>query len=225
MKSLGLSKNNAHKCLIAIDDDTFIPSMPELLKALRPYDPTQRHYRDALSENALQVKKNAYMTFGGAGVIFSEPLLEAMQLNFDSCKELALTIAEGDILLDKCVHISTNTTLELLNGLHQLEFFGDVSGWYKAGINPLLSLITTIAGTSFQFTKHTLYWIYAAPRAFYEGTVFRQITSSLLMAIRFVWYSAAVFQGLNTTIVEGIFPIAERRTFPCYIGKRTIVNP
>lgn len=130
-----------HRWFVSIDDDTFFPSLPNLLAALRPYDPSESWYIGALSEDFGNIKGFfGYMAYGGAGIIMSSPLLETLDANFDSCNSpFALG---GDILYRDCVflHTSPAVSLTLLPGLHQLDLHGDGSGWYEGGIRPLLSL-------------------------------------------------------------------------------------
>ena len=139
LHALYINQTPANKWFGIIDDDTFFPSLPALLDALRPYDPNMPYYIGALSEDWHGVAHFGYMAYGGAGMFLSRPLLETLHANFDACKTAGY---EGDILYRDCIYSVTSPPVQLtqLPGLHQLDFFGDVSGWYEAGIKPVLSL-------------------------------------------------------------------------------------
>lgn len=141
LHALYTHRSARNKWFAVIDDHTFITSIPALLSALeRQYDPTKPYYVGALSEDWHGISRLfGYMAYGGAGMFLSLPLLETLNTNFDACKTAGY---EGDKMIADCIYSVTSPPIQLsqLPGLHQLDFFGDVSGWYEAGIKPILSL-------------------------------------------------------------------------------------
>lgn len=128
-----------HKWFAVVDDDTFFPSLPALMKALEPYHPSYPWYIGQLSEDWHGVRHFGHMAYGGAGIFISLPLLKILYEHFDSCKTAGF---EGDGMFRDCIYTRTSPPVQLnrLPGLHQMDLLGDVSGWYEAGIRPLLSL-------------------------------------------------------------------------------------
>jgi hypothetical protein len=154
-----------------IDDDTFFPSLPRLLKALEPYDTALPWYIGGLSERHLGISTEGFKAWGGAGIFLSVPLLTLLAENHDECVSMSGTW--GDALWRDCIFIITSPTVGLtpLKGLNQLDMFGDLSGWYESGLQttplslhhwkswhhfdvPAAHLITEIAGADTLFQRY-----------------------------------------------------------------------
>lgn len=137
-----LEKNKAldTKWFGVIDDDTFFLSLPRALDALEPYDSTQPYYIGALTERHYGVKKEGFKAWGGAGIFISPPLMKTLAENMDYCR--SLDTGFGDILWRDCILEVTSPTVQLtrLAGLNQIDMWGDISGWYESGLNPLLTV-------------------------------------------------------------------------------------
>lgn len=123
-----------------IDDDTFFVSLPKLLAALSPFDPDLPWYIGALTERHLGLSTEGFKAWGGAGIFLSPPLLEILAAHSEECMSLSGTW--GDALWRDCLMQVTSPTVRLtqLPGLHQLDMFDDVAGWYESGPDHLLSL-------------------------------------------------------------------------------------
>ena len=119
-----------------IDDDTFFPSMPNLLATLGKYNDAKPHYVGALSEDWNAVRLFGFMAFGGGGIFLSTPLAEQIHDNFEECLQMGERM-EGDVIIRDCIYGKTNTKLSLEPGLHQLDLEQDVSGFYESGVLPL----------------------------------------------------------------------------------------
>ncbi|PLB49892.1 hypothetical protein P170DRAFT_435202 [Aspergillus steynii IBT 23096] len=122
---------------VIIDDDTFFPSMANLVKRLATYDSSQPYYIGAPTENFAQMGIFNYMAYGGGGVFLSIPLLEEMDKVFDDCYEFK---DMGDKRVARCIYHHTNTKLTWDHGLFQLDMRDDVSGFFEAGRPLPLSL-------------------------------------------------------------------------------------
>jgi hypothetical protein len=161
-----------------IDDDTFFLSLPRMLDALSPYDPTQQFYIGALTEGHFRVAKEGFKAWGGAGFFISAPLMKLLAERTLECTHLDKFF--GDILWRDCILHITSPTVQLteLRGLNQMDIWKDVSGWYEAGFNPILTvhhwkswhhypvprahLVTDIAGPDsllqrYLFTNNTVF--------------------------------------------------------------------
>ena len=161
-----------------LDDDTFFPSMPQLLNMLAKYDPHKQYYVGGLSEDWWSVTHYGMMGFGGAGVFLSIALAEVMVSNYDVCIKSSYANA-GDIRIMECIYISTETKLSNERELHQVDIHGDLSGLYESGRMPIslhhwkpsgtddkgydlptMSLVAEVCGDCFlqrwQFGKNTV---------------------------------------------------------------------
>ncbi|KAJ5152312.1 hypothetical protein N7492_010607 [Penicillium capsulatum] len=123
---------------VVIDDDTFFPSMGNLVKRLATYDASQPMYIGGVTESIGRVGAFGFMAFGGAGVFLSMPLLEEMYQHYDKCE--GLRSGGGDKQISQCIYIYTRTKLTWDHGLYQLDFQTDASGFYEAGRGLPLSL-------------------------------------------------------------------------------------
>ncbi|SMR45029.1 unnamed protein product [Zymoseptoria tritici ST99CH_3D1] len=123
-----------------IDDDTFFVSLPRMLEALEPYDPTKQHYIGALTEGHFRVAKEGFKAWGGAGFFISPPLMKLLAERTTECTHLDKFF--GDILWRDCILHVTSPTVHLteLRGLNQMDLWMDMSGWYEAGFTPILTV-------------------------------------------------------------------------------------
>ncbi|KAJ5404467.1 hypothetical protein N7509_004338 [Penicillium cosmopolitanum] len=123
---------------VVIDDDTFFPSMGNIVRRLREaYDSREKWYVGAPTESFEQLKMNMWMAFGGAGIFMSMPLIEEMIGSFDQCD---LWKGPGDQKIAQCVYWHTKTKLTWDKGLFQLDINNDVSGFFESGRPLPLSL-------------------------------------------------------------------------------------
>ena len=124
------------KWIGVIDDDTFFPSMHSLVESLDRYDPEERLYIGAMSEEWWAVVHYGIMGFGGAGIFLSLPLAAALNAHYDECKKRSRAGA-GDMRILECIIWHTDTKLTHVPGLHQIDMHGDLSGLYESGRLPL----------------------------------------------------------------------------------------
>lgn len=120
-----------------IDDDTFFPSMSNLVSRLGSYDAGKPQYIGGISEDFGQMYNWGYMAYGGAGIFISMPLLDELDRFYDACNAAKVT---GDRRLARCIYAHTTTKLTWEPGLHQLDLHGDASGFYESGRPLPLSL-------------------------------------------------------------------------------------
>ncbi|KAK4507209.1 hypothetical protein PRZ48_000944 [Zasmidium cellare] len=123
-----------------IDDDTFFLSLPRMLDALEPYDPEKQWYIGALTEGHTRVAQEGFKAWGGAGFFISPPLMQTLAENAVECTPLDKFF--GDLLWRDCILEVTSPTVHLteLRGLNQIDLWNDLSGWYEAGFNPILTV-------------------------------------------------------------------------------------
>ncbi|KAI1000773.1 hypothetical protein K3495_g7423 [Podosphaera aphanis] len=132
----------SRKWFALIDDDTFFPYIHELQRQLSVFDPTTPYYIGTFTERMDWMLSNrAPFAYGGGGVFMSLPTIERInQLPCLQKKEdgsYFLAADQGDRLLYNCIHFHTEITLTYLPLLHQLDQFGDPSGFYESGQQPL----------------------------------------------------------------------------------------
>ncbi|KAI1496500.1 hypothetical protein F5X99DRAFT_422059 [Biscogniauxia marginata] len=132
------------KWLVSCDDDTFFPNVHTLTKKMEAYDSNEMLYIGVLSEDVNNADRHGSQAFGGAGVFLSVPLAEQITNHYEGCKTDEKIHEsnsgwgpQGDILLRKCIYENTETRLSILRGLYQLDLYGDPSGFYEAGIQPI----------------------------------------------------------------------------------------
>jgi hypothetical protein len=132
------ARNDKTQWVINIDDDTFFPSMHELLNLLSKFDASKQHYLGALSEDWWAVNHYGLMGFGGAGVLLSLPMAKVIHDHQSDCKERLRTTA-GDVSIMDCIYKYSTTKLTHIPSLHQVDMHGDLSGFYESG-REMLSL-------------------------------------------------------------------------------------
>ena len=90
------NRDDNTRWITLIDDDTFFPSMPSLLRTLDGYDFNKEWYLGGLSEEWWSVARYGLMAFGGAGVFLSIALAEVIDANYDECRSHSDT-GSGDV--------------------------------------------------------------------------------------------------------------------------------
>lgn len=133
---------SSRKYFVLIDDDTFFPYMNEFRNTLRQYDPAKPYYIGTFTERVDWILQNgAPFAYGGGGIVLTEPAaqkivgLPCLEKKEDGSYVLASD--QGDRLLFNCLREHTDITLTYLPSLHQEDQFGDPSGFYESGIQPL----------------------------------------------------------------------------------------
>lgn len=112
-----------------IDDDTFFPSMSNLVTRLSKYDANEPHYIGGVSEDSRQLPAWGYIAYGGAGIFLSMPLVQRIDEVYDECNTVKQT---GDLRIAKCIYHHTTTKLTWEHGLYQLDLRHDVSGFFES---------------------------------------------------------------------------------------------
>ncbi|PMD48961.1 glycosyltransferase family 31 protein [Hyaloscypha variabilis F] len=118
-------RNAKTQWVITIDDDTFFPSVHDLLALLAKFDASQPHYLGALSEDWWAVNHYGLMGFVVANYT-------------EDCAQHLRTSA-GDVSVMDCIYAHSLTKLTHIPSLHQVDMHGDLSGFYESG-RELLSL-------------------------------------------------------------------------------------
>ncbi|KAL1585171.1 hypothetical protein WHR41_06478 [Cladosporium halotolerans] len=123
-----------------IEEETFFVSLPQLMDTLTQFDHTKPLYLGQLSESWSRVTHEGMKACGGAGVFVSVPLLAAALGELDMCN--AFEKGLNHVRWRDCIYNITDPRVRLtqVEGLNQLDFRGDLSGWYEAGHEKLLSL-------------------------------------------------------------------------------------
>lgn len=132
------ARDDKTQWMTLIDDDTFFPSMHDLLAMLSMHDASVPQYIGSLSEDWWAVNHYGLMGFGGASIILSVPMGLVIHDHNDDCKEHLRTTA-GDISVMDCIYQYSSTKLTHIPALHQVDMHGDLSGFYESG-REILSL-------------------------------------------------------------------------------------
>lgn len=133
---------DSRKYFALIDDDTFFPCLNELQRILARYDPAKSYYIGTFTERAewLLDHKVAF-AYGGGGIFLTAPVAKSLAelpcLEKDEDGDYILDSDQGDRLLYNCLVTHTETRLTYLPLLHQEDQFGDQSGFYESGRQPL----------------------------------------------------------------------------------------
>jgi hypothetical protein len=134
IKKLYETRNPQTKWLVMMDDDTFIPSLPYLVKHLeKNYDASEQVMVAATSDNLKQVQSWGLIPFGGGGIFVSVPLAAALVKPevWHAC--MNSTKDQGDQIVNECLnyHSAIRPTFDL--GLHQMDISGDSAGYFESG--------------------------------------------------------------------------------------------
>jgi hypothetical protein len=189
-----------------IDDDTFFVSLSQMVAKLNTFDHRVPLYLGQLSEGFTRVSKEGFKAWGGGGIFLSVPLLNELVDHSEECK--SLDVGFGDILWRDCIYHVTSPTvkLTLLEGLNQMDFWGDPSGWYEAGHNPIF---TVHHWKSWHFhpipTAHLVADV-AGPDSFLQRYLFAGSSSVLTNGYSFVHYPDGVpdLSLVEATMVEDV---------------------
>nr|GMD71466.1 uncharacterized protein LOC109154389 [Ipomoea batatas] len=126
---------------VVMGDDDSVFFVENMVDVLARYDHTKYYYLGAPSEF---VNSNHWLSFnqafGGAGIILSYPLAEALSNDMDSCLSRYAHIVSADHITMLCIS-DLGVNLSPLKGIHQVDIRGDLSGFLSAHPKfPLLSL-------------------------------------------------------------------------------------
>jgi len=133
------------KFFVLVDDDTFFPALAELQRVLKKYNPSKSYYIGTFTERAEWfMRDHAAFGFGGGGIFLTAPMAKAIveapclegSKDGDVWK-YNLEADQGDRLLFNCITNYTDIRLTYLPRLHQVDQFGDLSGFYENGDQPL----------------------------------------------------------------------------------------
>lgn len=194
------------KWIGVIDDDTFFVSLSQMVAKLNTFDHRVPLYLGQLSEGFSRVSKEGFKAWGGGGIFLSVPLLNELVDHSEECK--SLDVGFGDILWRDCIYHVTSPTvkLTLLEGLNQMDFWGDPSGWYEAGHDPIY---TVHHWKSWHFhpipTAHLVVDV-AGPDSFLQRYLFAGNSSVLTNGYSFVHYPDGVpdLSLVEATMVEDV---------------------
>ena len=136
---------DTRKYFVLVDDDTFFPALAELQRVLKKYNPAKPYYIGTFTERAEWfMRDHAAFGFGGGGIFLTAPM--AKRVVEAPCLEgkkegdvwkYDLDADQGDRLLYNCIAKYTDIRLTYLPRLHQVDQFGDLSGFYENGDQPL----------------------------------------------------------------------------------------
>lgn len=137
--------------MVAMDDDTFIPSFSRLVERFRTrYDSSVPTWVGTLSEDFSQVMNIGWMAFGGAGIFLSTPLAGILAEHADECIADANENDGGDYISSSCIMKNSFAKLQLDPDLYQMDVRGNPQGFMESGFRPT--------------TLHHLYtWVWAPP--------------------------------------------------------------
>jgi hypothetical protein len=133
---------DSRKFLALIDDDTFFPCLSGLIDKLSEYDPSKPYYIGTFTERVdWMVGNRASMAYGGGGIFLTAPLARQIMklpcLETDAQGDYVLKADQGDRLLYNCLRDYTEIRITYMPLLHQSDQFGDSSGFYESGRQPL----------------------------------------------------------------------------------------
>jgi hypothetical protein len=113
------NRTPASKWFVYMDDDTFFPSLNDVMERLNQYDMSEPQYVGGLSEDFLQVKDFGYYAFGGAGVFLNDVLMKELQASYPECR--LQPVDQGDLWLKLCIFHHTHAKFTVEWDLHQMD--------------------------------------------------------------------------------------------------------
>lgn len=133
---------DTRKYFALVDDDTFFPCLSALMDKLSNYNPSRPYYIGTFTERVdWMIGNRAPMAYGGGGIFLTAPVAREITrlpcLDKDEKGEYVLKADQGDRLLYNCLRDHTEIRLTYLPLLHQSDQFGDSSGFYESGQQPL----------------------------------------------------------------------------------------
>jgi len=126
---------------LILDDDTFFLDMKEFVYQLSKYNKDEELMIGAPSEWTWSVDVFGRFPFGGAGVAISRKLLLTMNENekWRECWESNASITGwlgGDSRISRCARLAAvRDPFVEESGLHQMDLYGDVSGFLQSGLS------------------------------------------------------------------------------------------
>ncbi|KAK4441444.1 hypothetical protein Salat_0479300 [Sesamum alatum] len=126
---------------LVMGDDDSIFFLENLVEVLKGYDHTKYYYIGARSEFVLSNFLFSFSQgFGGAGFVLSYPLAKALVKDMDNCLMRYSHVVAADQTTMSCI-ADMGINLTPLEGLHQIDLRGDISGLLSSHPKvPLLSL-------------------------------------------------------------------------------------
>lgn len=189
-----------------IDDDTFFVSLPQMVSRLDTFDHRIPLYLGQLSEGWTRVSDEGFKAWGGGGIFLSVPLLTELANHVEECK--SLDVGFGDILWRDCIYHVTSPTVKLtqLDGLNQMDFWGDPSGWYEAGHDPILTIHHWKSWHFHPVPNAHLVTDVAGPDSFLQRYIFTNDSSVLTNGYSFVYYPAGIpdLNLVESTMTEDV---------------------
>lgn len=133
VRNLYQARSSKTQWISLIDDDTFFPSLGDLVAHLHNHDASTPKIIAPMSDDFAQIQKHGLMPFGGGGIFISLPLAAKLSSPaiFDVC--LKSGKIEGDQILNECINKHTSIRPIFDIDLHQLDLHGDVSGFFESG--------------------------------------------------------------------------------------------
>jgi len=133
---------DSRKFFTLVDDDTFFPAMSELLRTLSEYNPECPYYIGTFTERAnWLLEHRAPYAYGGGGIFLTAPvarqIVQLPCLEKNEAGRYLLDADQGDRLLYNCLRQNTEVRVTYLPLLYQEDQFGDPSGFYESGRQPL----------------------------------------------------------------------------------------
>jgi len=175
-----------------IDDDTFFVSLSQMVAKLNTFDHRLPLYIGQLSEGFTRISNEGFKAWGGGGIFLSVPLLDELADHSEECK--SLDVGFGDILWRDCIYHVTSPTvkLSLLEGLNQMDFWGDPSGWYEAGHDPIFTVHHWKSWHFHPIPAAHLVADVAGPDSFLQRYSFAEVSSVLTNGYSLVHYPAGI---------------------------------
>ncbi|CAN4104702.1 unnamed protein product [Withania somnifera] len=126
---------------VIMGDDDSIFFLENIIDILAKYDHNKYYYFGGQSEYILSNFWYSFnQGFGGAGVIMSFPLAKALAEDMESCLRRYPFLKSADLITMTCI-ADFGASFSPLQGLHQIDLRGDISGLLSSHSKaPLLSL-------------------------------------------------------------------------------------
>ncbi|CAF1224837.1 unnamed protein product [Adineta steineri] len=124
---------------IVSDDDT-IWFINNLLHTLQQYNSSISIYLGNISDRKSQIKRHGdYYAYGGGGILLSRSLALLLSKYNQQCKQYR-KIYGGDAVIGKCITEILNVSLIKNRNFQQMDYSGDMAGYFESGIYGLVSL-------------------------------------------------------------------------------------
>lgn len=128
------SRTESTQWVALFDDDTFVPSLPQLASHLtKGYDATQQKLVGALTDSFHQVNTWGLIPFGGGGIFLSVPLAARLSSPkvYNDC--INSEQVQGDGILNECLRKYSYVRPTYDPELNQMDIRGDPSGMFESG--------------------------------------------------------------------------------------------